>query len=90
MAAMTDAFIDVDEVQTSPRGRSKVLDQGLLDLLATVPEGKAIALAGTFGKVAKEKRQAVAAVIRKHWTEVQATKPRIDFSPEGVPQVRSR
>ena len=88
---MEDAFIDTEDVLTSPRGRSKVLDATLLELLASVPEGKAISLAGTFGRVPKDKRQATAAVIRKHWTEAHpGGKPRIDFSPEGVPQVRAR
>lgn len=86
-----DDFIDVDEVTTSPRGRKPELDQALLDLLASIPAGKAARLSKTFGSVPKEKRQAVGAVIRKHWKAVYGeVKPRIDFTPEGVPQVRAR
>jgi hypothetical protein len=90
-AKVNDDFIDVSEVTASPRGRKPELDQGLVDLLASIPEGKAARLTKTFGAVPKEKRQAVGAVIRKHWKAVYGeVKPRIDFTPEGVPQVRAR
>ncbi len=91
MATMSDEFIDVDAVETSPRGRKPVLDQSLVDLLKKVPEGKAVRLAKTFGNVEKERRSAVSATIRKHWTAAHpGVKPRIDFTAEGVPQVRAR
>jgi hypothetical protein len=86
-----DDFIDVAEVQTSPRGRKPVLDSSLLDLLKKVPNGKAVRLAKTFGNVPRDKRAAVSAVIRKHWAVAHPdVKPRIDFTQDGVPQVRAR
>jgi len=90
-AKITDDFIEVDEVTSSPRGRKPELDDALLALLQSIPNGKAARLTKTFGAVPKEKRQAVGAVIRKHWKAVYGdVKPRIDFTPEGVPQVRAR
>lgn len=87
----SDDFIDVSEVTTSPRGRKPELDPALLELLASIPEGKAARLTKTFGAVPRDKRQSVGAVIRKHWKAVYGdVKPRIDFTPEGVPQVRAR
>lgn len=89
--ATNDEFIDVSEVQTSPRGRKPVLDGALLDTLKKVPAGKAVRLAKTFGNVPREGRPAVSAVIRKHWAVAHpGVKPRIDFTTDGVPQVRAR
>jgi hypothetical protein len=86
-----DEFIDAAEVQTSPRGRKPVLDADLLATLKKVSAGKAVRLAKTFGNVPREGRPAVSAVIRKHWTVAHpGTKPRIDFTVDGVPQVRAR
>lgn len=89
---MGDEFIDVEAVEVQRRGRKPVLDQGLLDTLASIPEGKAIRLAGTFGPVAKDDRPAVSGVIRKHWRAVygETSKPRIDFAADGVAQVRAK
>lgn len=88
----TDAFIDVSEVQTSPRGRKPVLMPELVTLLGSIPAGKAARLEKTFGKVAKDDRAAVSAVIRKHWKAAhgEQSKPRIDFTIDGIPQVRAR
>lgn len=89
--ATNDDFIDVSEVQTSPRGRKPVLDAALLDLLRKVPAGKAVRLAKTFGNVSREERPTVSATIRKHWAVAHpGVKPRIDFTTDGVPQVRAR
>lgn len=86
-----DDFIDIAEVQTSPRGRKPVLDSDLLGLLKKVPNGKAVRLAKTFGNVPKEQRAATSAVIRKHWAVAHpGVKPRIDFTSDGIPQVRAR
>jgi hypothetical protein len=88
---MNDEFIEVDEVETLPRGRKPNLDSNLVNLLKQVPEGKAVRLGGTFGQVPKENRPSVSAVIRKHWAAAHpGTKARIDFTRDGVPQVRSR
>jgi nucleoid DNA-binding protein len=85
---MGDEFISVDEVTVSPRGRKKVIDQSLADLLGKLKEGQAVRLAGKFGNVPAEKRPAVSQVIRKHWGHVRTDACRIDYTPEGVPQVR--
>lgn len=89
--ATNDEFIDVSEVQTSPRGRKPVLDADLLATFKKVPADKAVRLVKTFGAVPREQRPSVSAVIRKHWAVAHPNvKPRIDFTPEGVPQVRAR
>lgn len=90
--AANDEFISVDEVQTSPRGRKPVLNPDLVKLLGSIPAGKAARLEKTFGKVSKDDRAAVSATIRKHWKAAhgEASKPRIDFTLDGVPQVRAR
>ena len=85
-----DEFIAADAVKVSPRGRKKVLNQDLLATLAKVTPKQGVALKGTFGMVAKSDRPAVAATIRKHWREVRTDEVRIDFTPEGVAQVRVR
>ena len=87
---MDDQFIPADSVKVSPRGRKKVLNADLLATLKKVTPEKGVALRGTFGNVAKQDRPAVAATIRKHWREVRSDEVRIDFTPEGVPQVRVR
>ena len=85
-----DEFIAADAVQVSPRGRKKILNQDLLATLAKVTPSQGVALKGTFGKVAKQDRPAVAATIRKHWREIREDEVRIDFTPEGIAQVRVR
>lgn len=85
-----DAIISADEVETSRRGRVATYDENLLDLLSKVKPGQAVRLEGTYGQVEKADRQKIGADIRKHWAEVHDTKPRVDFSPEGVPQVQHR
>lgn len=89
--AANDEFIDAAEVQVSPRGRKPVLNADLLSTLAKVKSGQAVRLASTFGEVPADQRAAVSAVIRKHWAVAHPdVKPRIDFTPNGVPQVRAR
>lgn len=85
-----DEFIPADQVSVSPRGRKKVLNGDLLDTLRSLPAGQAAVLHSTFGKVAKADRPKVGAVIRKHWTAVRSEDCRIDYTLEGVPQVRVR
>jgi hypothetical protein len=77
-------------VQRSPRGRKAVLDQDMLDLFEQLTPGAAVVITG-FGNVEKDKRSAVSANIRKHFTAVHGedTKCRIDYSPgDNFPQVR--
>ena len=87
---MDDQFIPADSVKVSPRGRKKVLNADLLATLKKVTATKAVALGGSFGTVPREQRATVSATIRKHWREVRSDDVRIDFTPEGVPQVRVR
>ena len=87
---MQDEFIAADSVQVSPRGRKKVLNPDLLATLKKVTKKDAVALGGTFGAVPKGERATVSATIRKHWREVRSDEVRIDFTPEGIPQVRVR
>ena len=87
---MEDSFISADAVQVSPRGRKKVLNPDLLATLKKVTKKDAVTLGGSFGKVAKGDRATVSATIRKHWREVRADEVRIDFTPDGIPQVRVR
>lgn len=84
----TDEFISIDEVTVSPRGRKKVIDPALAEMLGKVKAGQAVRLSAKFGAVPREQRPAVSQVIRKHWTHVRTDACRIDYSPEGVPQVR--
>jgi len=86
----TDEFISVEEVTVSPRGRKKVIDSTLTDLFTRLPEGKAVRLTSKFGAVPKAQRAAVSQVIRKHWEHVRNDACRIDYTPEGVPQVRQK
>jgi hypothetical protein len=60
----------------------------LANLLAKVKAGQAVVLRGKFGNVPTAKRPAVSQVIRKHWTHTRTDACRIDYTPEGVPQVR--
>lgn len=83
----TDEIISVEDIKVSPRGRQKVIDSALADLLSKVKPGQAIALRGTFGNVPADKRPQVSQVIRKHWAHVRTDACRIAFTPEGVPQV---
>jgi len=82
-----DEIISVSEITVSPRGRKKVINGVLADRLATIKPGQAAALRGTFGEVPTEQRAKVSQVIRKHWAHVRSDECRINYSPEGVPQV---
>jgi hypothetical protein len=84
----TDEFISIEEVTVSPRGRKKVIDESLANLLKQVKTGQAVRLSAKFGNVPREQRPTVSQVIRKHWGHVRTDACRIDYSPEGVPQVR--
>jgi hypothetical protein len=84
----TDEFISVDEVTVSPRGRKKIIDADLAELLGRLKAGQAVRLSAKFGNVPAEKRPAVSQVIRKHWQHARTDQCRIDYTPEGVPQVR--
>ena len=90
MPDQMDEFIPADQVEVSPRGRKKILNADLLDLLDQVTPDQGVVLKGTFGAVSKADRPAVSATIRKHWAEIRSDDVRIDFSPQGYAQVRVR
>lgn len=90
MAGSIGRIISVDEVQTSPRGRTAQYDEELLTLLGDLTPDTAVVVEG-FGSVPKEKRSAVSANIRKHFAAAhgEGVKCRIEYSPEdSYPQVR--
>jgi hypothetical protein len=84
---LTDDLISIDEVTVSPRGRKKNIDAALAEKLSNVPTDRAIALRATFGEVPVDERAKVSQIIRKHWHHVRTDQCRINYSPEGVPQV---
>jgi len=82
--------IPADEVVPSPRGKHIDQDDELVESFKTLKEWEALRLGRTFGRVKKEERSKVAHIIRRHWRLAREDSPRIDFSPEGVAQVRVR
>lgn len=89
MARATDQIISAADVKVSPRGRQATLNGDLLDLFQKLEPGQAALLTGSFGEVEKAKRSTVSATIRRHWDHVRKDdEMRIDYTPEGVPQVR--
>lgn len=85
---MSDEFISEEEIEVSPRGRKIEIDANLAATLKKVKPGQAARLSSTFGSVEKSRRATVSTIIRKHWRHVRADEPRIDYSKDGVPQVR--
>lgn len=85
---MKDEIINETDVVVSPRGRKAELDPELVELLKSVKSGQAIRLASYFGPVAKEDRSRVSQSLRKHWRAGRTDDIRIDYTPEGIPQVR--
>jgi hypothetical protein len=84
-----DEFIPADQVEVSPRGRKKILNGDLLDVLAKVTPDQGVVLK-SLGTISKTDRPTVSATIRKHWKEIRTEDVRIDFSPAGYAQVRVR
>jgi hypothetical protein len=85
-----DEFISAEEVVVSPRGRKLEIDANLAATLKKLKSGQAVRLSSSIGAVSKEQRATVSASIRKHWKHVRADGLRIDYSADGVPQVRVR
>ncbi len=85
-----DEIISVTEIEPSPRGKRTDFKPELLETLKRLPKGKAVKLSGTFGNVSHDDRDKVSHAIKRHWEKVRNDKPSIDFSPEGVPQVKAR
>jgi hypothetical protein len=89
---MADEFISVSEMTSARRGRKRVVDVELLDVLtqlSTKVDGIGVILRDTFGSVEKDRRTATRSRILSHWAEVGDSRGlSIKFSdPEGIPQV---
>jgi hypothetical protein len=87
---MSDEFISEDEVQVSPRGRKVEINPNLAATFKKIKPGQAARLTETFGSVPKAQRATVSTVIRKHWRHVREDDCRIDYTADGIPQVRVR
>jgi len=85
-----DEVISADQVMPSPRGRHIEKNKELLDAFEHLKPWQAMRLGSTFGEVSRADRNKVSHIIRRHWELVRKDAPRIDFSPEGIPQVRVR
>ena len=87
---MADEFISEDDVQVSPRGRTVQLDADLVKLLKKLTPGKAVRLTDSIGPVDATKRPTVSGTIRKNFKGAHGPDAvcRIDYTPEGIPQVR--
>jgi hypothetical protein len=85
-----DEIIPADQVTPSPRGRHIEKNKELLDAFEHLKPWQAMRLGNTFGEVSRSDRNKVSHIIRRHWELVRKDAPRIDFSPEGIPQVRVR
>lgn len=87
MPTQDSRIVPVDQISKAPRGRKANVDPELLDLLKQVKPGFAANLESIFGKVDKPSRSQVSQRVRTHWKMVHDTKPSVNYSPEGVPQV---
>lgn len=85
-----DEIISVDEIIASPRGKHIEKNYELIEAMRHLKPWQAMRLGSSFGKVDKEERNKVSHIIRRHWSAARDDLPRIDFSPEGIPQVRVR
>lgn len=85
-----DEFIPADEVSVSPRGRKANLDPDLLAKFSALPANMAWVGRNYFGAVARADRARVSQIVRKHWRAVRADDCRIDYTSEGVIQVRAK
>lgn len=83
-----DEIISADDVIVSPRGRKAELDQDQIKAYKALKPGQALLMSSTFGSVPKEQRSRVSQEIRKNFDAARSEKPRIDYTPDGVPQVR--
>lgn len=83
-----DEIIKATDVVVSPRGRKAELDPELIKTFKALKPGEAIVLRSTYGPVPKEERSRVSQQVRKNWRAARADDVRIDYTPDGVPQVR--
>ena len=87
MPTQDNRIIPVDQVSKAPRGRKANVNSELLALLKQVKPGFAANLESIYGSVDKQNRSQVSQQVRAHWKMVHNTKPSINYSPQGVPQV---
>lgn len=90
MARNKDEIISVDEVIASPRGKHIEKNEELVQAFRELKPWQAMRLGKTFGNVERDERNKVSHIIRRHWEVARKDLPRIDFSPDGIPQVRVR
>ena len=87
MPASDDRIIPVTQISKAPRGRKANVNSELLSLLTKVKPGYAANLETIFGSVERDERSRVSQIIRTHWRMCQDTRPSINYTPDGVPQV---
>lgn len=84
-------FIDEGDMESVKRGRKSTVPQELIDLLATLPVGKACVLKDYAGDPTdegyKSYKATASATIRSAGKQA-GVKVTISWSPAGVPQVR--
>lgn len=82
-------LVKANEVQTLPRGRKATFKPELLAALKQIKGGNFGVLDDEFGSVEVDKRQAVAAEIRKHWKNLHGADSNVSirWSPDGFAQV---
>jgi hypothetical protein len=85
-------IIKADQVTTLPRGRKAEYRDDLLALFGKLKPGQAVVLDEEFdpapGDEGKAARQKVGQTIRKHWDHARQDSCKINFTAEGVAQVR--
>lgn len=75
--------IQRDAIKSLPRGRKATFKPELLKVLGQIKGDNFGVLDDEYGVVAADKRQAVAAEIRKHWSKVHGTKCSVLWSLDG-------
>jgi hypothetical protein len=85
---MKDEIIPATEVVVSPRGRKVEIDPALVAKITPLKAGEALRLAAYFGEIPKDQRSRTSQQIRKHARAAGKEHFRIDYTPEGVPQLR--
>lgn len=84
-------FIDEDDIESVKRGRKSAVPQELIDLVKSLPAGKACKLTEFAGDPADEEYKTYKARINStiHSAgKLAGVKLKINWSPAGVPQVR--
>lgn len=84
-------FIDENDIESVKRGRKSTVPTELVELLAKVPAGKAVALRDFAGNPSDEDyksyKASVSAMLRQAG-KLAGVKVTIAWSPAGVPQIK--